>query len=141
MPVYIGSRFSLQLYVCTGSPEVVQEALADLKIQNYQNIRQTFSKAHTHSQPVFKNRSSTSYIRKSKVIFWSPCDGDDGDEGYDDDIGDGDPLLANVRVRGAYLAWKATPARGVPGSDGSFSALPSLTEPALSNRTRCSTSM
>ena len=99
------------------------------KIQNYQNIKQTFSKAHT------------SCIRKSKVIFWSPCDGDDGDEGYDDDVGDGDPLLANVKVRGAYLAWKATPARGVPGSDGSFSALPSLTEPALSNRTRCSTSM
>ena len=40
----------------------------------------------------------------SKVIFWSPCDGDDGDVGYDDDVGDGDPLLANVRVRGAYLA-------------------------------------
>ena len=61
---------------------------------------------------------------------------------YDDDVGDGDPLLANVKVRGAYLAWKATPAtRGVPGSDGSFSALPSQTEPTLSNRTRCSTSM
>ena len=31
MPVYIGSRFSLRTYVRVGPPEVVQEALADLK--------------------------------------------------------------------------------------------------------------
>ena len=31
MPVYIGSRFSLRTYGCTGPPEVVQEALVDLK--------------------------------------------------------------------------------------------------------------
>ena len=31
MPVYIGSRFSLRTGGCTGPPEVVQEALADLK--------------------------------------------------------------------------------------------------------------
>ena len=32
MPIYIGSRFSLRTYGRAGSPEVVQEALADLKI-------------------------------------------------------------------------------------------------------------
>ena len=32
MPVYIGSRFSLRTGGCTGPPEVVQEALADLKM-------------------------------------------------------------------------------------------------------------
>ena len=32
MPVYIGSRFSLRTGGHAGSPEVVQEALADLKI-------------------------------------------------------------------------------------------------------------
>ena len=32
MPVYIGSRFSLRTGGCAGPPEVVQEALADLKI-------------------------------------------------------------------------------------------------------------
>ena len=32
MPLYMGSRFSLRVSWCTGSPEVVQEALADLKM-------------------------------------------------------------------------------------------------------------
>ena len=35
MPVNMGSRFSLRVYGCTGSPEVVQEALADLKIDSH----------------------------------------------------------------------------------------------------------
>ena len=32
MPVYIGSRFSLRTGARAGPPEVVQEALADLKM-------------------------------------------------------------------------------------------------------------
>ena len=35
MPVYIGSRFSLRGRPGAGPPEVVQEALADLKIAKY----------------------------------------------------------------------------------------------------------
>ena len=41
MPVYIGSRFSLRTGARAGPPEVVQEALADLKMNNVSKLRRS----------------------------------------------------------------------------------------------------
>ena len=66
MPVYMGSRFSLRVYGRAGPPEVVQEALADLKVVKLRKISQNGGRG------ALQFRKGGFGIPKLYLKFWWP---------------------------------------------------------------------